>query len=92
LNRNSKKLGVAYQSDFLLLLLRSKLEEGRSARSSYPVSDWTGMKLILKMAWIGFLLAQRVAHLPGTDGLGRNQKTQQLSTDKRLSGRSFDAF
>lgn len=55
----------------LLLLLRSRPEEGRSARSSYPVSDWTGMKLVFSLAWIGFILAQRVAHLPGTDGLGR---------------------
>lgn len=55
----------------LLILLRSRLEEGRSARSSYPVSDWTGMKLVFSLAWIGYILAQRVAHLSGTDGLGR---------------------
>jgi hypothetical protein len=38
------------------------------------------MKLILKMTWIGFLLAQRVAHLPGTEGLGN------LKVDHRSQG------
>ncbi|KAK8655891.1 hypothetical protein V6N13_108456 [Hibiscus sabdariffa] len=64
-------ISIDYYPLPLLLLLRSRPEEGRSARSSYPVSDWTGMKLVFSLAWIGFILAQRVVHLPWTDGLGR---------------------
>ncbi|KAK8489712.1 hypothetical protein V6N11_014360 [Hibiscus sabdariffa] len=62
---------IPFPSAFRLTNIHRLLSDGASssppiktgrryaARSRYHVSDWTGMKLVFSLAWIGFILAQR---------------------------------